>query len=285
MAIIIWSIISSLSIIFLYFLFAQLQFIFRLKGAHLGWLTHQKWLRQHPRQVHYSLFIFPFIYILVSKVKIEWRNIPPALARGAAAGVRPWCEAAACLSERCWHLVSGVTPLPAEAARTAAPSAHLVSAFGRLLSRCCLDGSSFRGSNRWAWRCCCCRCPDAGRKHASELVLMHVDVLSKWRRTSITVNTGAAIAALCFLFFFFFAVGTWNQATSSYSYTIRVCVFGRFGEKVEKMQYKILILEPAGKNKNNKTSKILQRDAARHRSRCHCNRKYWLLSSMQLLHG
>lgn len=138
---------------------------------------------------------FPSIYMFLSGVKIEKWNVLPVLARGAAAGVRPWREAAACLSERYWHLVSGVIPLPAEAAQTAAPSAHLVSAFGRPLSRCCLDGSSFHGSNRWAWSCCCHCCPDAGGKRASER-LMCVDFLSEWTRTSITVDASAAIAGL-----------------------------------------------------------------------------------------
>lgn len=167
--------------------------------------------------------MYPLIYIFVSEVKnrlfLLWRE-------GAAAGTRPWCETAGCLSERCWHLVSGVILLPAEAAQAAAPSAHLVSAFGRLLSRHCLDGSSFCGSNRWTW-CCCC--PDAGRKHASEC-LTHVDFLSKWKRTSVTDNAGTAIATSCY--FIISAVGDvklGNKLISLYSQS--VCGFGQFRPK------------------------------------------------------
>lgn len=59
---------------------------------------------------------------------------------------------------------------------------------------------------------------------------MHVDFLSKWKRTSVTDNAGAPIATLCY--FIISAVGNvkpGNKLISLYSQS--VCGFGRFRPK------------------------------------------------------
>lgn len=104
---------------------------------------------------------------------------------------------------------------------------------------CCLarrlDGGSFHGSNRWAWCCRYCRCPDTGRKTR----LIHPDFQSQWTRTSITVDTGATITGSCW---FFFQLGRETRQQAHILIQSECVWVWSLGLELEEMQCRILLI-------------------------------------------